>query len=254
MNPKTLSNPPIIEALIELRFLPSDQITLEQLDEFSQAVSEKYPKKQPIYAQSVEVAFRGEDHTTRANAIPSGYRLTDIDGNRIVVCAIDRLVVSFLRRYISWPSLLDATKENYAIYKSYVSQGKKIRVGMRFINRIKIPLKGITELEKYVKTLPNLPQSKGIPESLKHFETLVTIPLYDITPCGTATVRQVLLPPETDDGLSKYRPFILDIDVYCELQGTVDDSSFWELIEKFRDKKNRLFFASLTDKALEPYR
>jgi uncharacterized protein (TIGR04255 family) len=45
----------------------------------------------------------------------------------------------------------------------------------------------------------------------------------------------------------------LDIDVSSSVVENIDTKMMRTLLDKMRDKKNRLFFGSLTDKALKPY-
>jgi uncharacterized protein (TIGR04255 family) len=248
---ETLTNPPIIEALIELRFSPSESVTLEELESFTKLMSIRYPISEPIFAQSIEVAFKGE-HTSKINAYPSGYKLKNLGENRFIICAIDRLAVSFHTPYVSWPALRNVAETTYKSYSEQVSHGKLVRLGMRYINKVKMPLTGKLDFDQYIKTMPNLPKTEGIPDALVNFETLVVIPFGDIQ--STATVKQVLLRPETSPDNPPSLPFILDIDISREFKGVVVDSSIWALLDMFRLKKNQIFFASLTDAALEPYK
>ena len=57
-------------------------------------------------------------------------------------------------------------------------------------------------------------------------------------------------PEETPNGSSV--TLLLDIDVFREiLPPIVDDDRLWDGIDELRLQKNRMFFAHLTDKALE---
>ncbi len=245
MNNKKLTNPPIVEALIELRFSPNNQVTLEQLENFAELESNRYPTRERIHAKNVEISAKYDTY-------PSGFRLKNIDENRIIACTIDRLVVTFKPPYISWPTLQKAAQTAFSNYSNHVSHGKLTRIGMRYINKIKIPLQSELDFEQYINTMPKMPKIEGIPETIQSFETLLVIPFQDI-PSGAATVKQVLLPPETGRNQTKTLPFILDIDIFCELENNFKDSSIWTLFNKFHEKKNKLFFASLTEKTLEMY-
>ena len=248
METKQLSNPPIIEALIELRFSPSPDVTLQQLEDFCDQQSSKYPNRESVYAKSVEIAFNGEEHSSKADTYPNGFRLNNIDGTRCIVCAIDRVVVSIKPPYISWPGLRTMALDAYKAYSEKVSHGKLIRLGMRYINKVQIPTNDQVDLDDYIKTMPKMPIAEGIPEVLSNFETLTVIPFDDI-PSATTTVRQVLLREGPDS-----TPLILDIDIASVSKDGIEDTEIQSLLDTFRDKKNKLFFASLTDKALEPYK
>ena len=50
-------------------------------------------------------------------------------------------------------------------------------------------------------------------------------------------------------------PLILDIDVFVEGKSfAADGDEVWEQLDQLRDFKNRIFFGSLTPKALELFR
>jgi uncharacterized protein (TIGR04255 family) len=86
-----------------------------------------------------------------------------------------------------------------------------------------------------------------MPQALSGFLQRVVIPFaVDGT---TAIVTQVLEPPK--EGLI---PVVLDIDVFVMTRFGVNSHGIWTTLDGLRNVKNEIFFSSVTEKALEPYK
>jgi len=246
----TLKNPPITEALLEVRFSLSDKVGLKQLEAFAQAEESAYPGKQPLYEQSVHAVFGKEDHSARSFVHPIGFRLQNSQGNRICQVRVDRISVSFLPPYDSWPALREATKEQYGRYRAMVPQDRIVRVGMRYINSFKLPDRDDIDLEQFLNTMPRLPKHVQLSEAVSGFETVIVMPLLDVG-C-TAIVRQKLVRSEDKKVLGP--SLVLDIDVYHNALEGLEESDMWKKFDQMRNKRNAIFYGSVTEQALEPYK
>ena len=251
MEIKTLNNPPISEAILEIRFNPNKNVTIEKLDKFVDSLSSDYPAKEPMSLQSFEVKFSADtvpQYTTDVR--PGGFKIANTQGNRIVIGLIDRLVVSFKPPYRPRPELKNSTEYLFNKLLEVVPQTQIIRLGMRFTNKIKLPLKEDFVFQKYIKTFQPLPKYDGLLTGLSKFETTVSMPLPDVE-CES-TIRQMAIEEKEDKG--EFLTFVLDIDIYqvksYEAEGW---SEIWDVFENMRDKRNAIFFGSLTDEALAQY-
>jgi uncharacterized protein (TIGR04255 family) len=253
MDIKTLKNPPIIEALLEIRFNPNKNITLDKLKEFAGTISNKFPKQEPVQNQSFEFMFSPEEGPKHNFEIqPSGFRLKNVSNNRVIIATIDKFVFSFLAPYTSWPELKSEAEKFYKIYLEFAPQIEITRIGMRYVNKVNLPLNDDFQFEKFIKTFPPLPKDSELPDAVVNFETVIILPLEDIG-CAS-TVRQVLHTVENDDINGRVLPFILDIDVYHKNSLKVqEDQRIWELYDHMRIKKNAIFFGTFTDEALVSY-
>lgn len=250
----TLANPPIIEAIIEFRFKPAATSTLEQLSRFSKRYKAVYPKCAEVFEQMVQFNVQpGSDVQTDAatSSRAIGFRLENFKGDRVIVSSIDRLVISIKSPYPEWPTLKDHALEIYNDYCGLLSAQLLTRVGMRFINHLDIEVVEGFDFDHYLRTMPSLPVFEGIPNSLVSFNTEVTIP-FEKEKCY-ATVRQSFGGQDSKKD-SNSVVLIFDSDVYCEIDTPMTEEEIDNLLENMRDIKNRLFFGSLTDKAMEAYR
>jgi len=254
MECKTLKNPPITEALIEIKFNTNKNVTVSKLEEFADSIASVYPKKEATEDQSFAFMFTKDDGPKHEiNIKPSGFKVTSANNNRVVICAIDKFVVSFTPPYTPWPDLKDTARDLYNKYLDFAPQTEVTRIGMRYINNVHFPLDKEFGFQKYIKTMVLLPQYKGLPDSLTKFETVVIMPFTDID-C-VSTIRQVLMDSEKKEGAEmQYLPFVLDIDVYQNKSYTdIKSDSVWNVLNAMRDKKNSVFFGTFTDDALRPY-
>jgi uncharacterized protein (TIGR04255 family) len=121
------------------------------------------------------------------------------------------------------------------------------RISVRFINRLQLP--GPTlDFDDYLCAGPKLPEGQS---SLSAFTTSVVIP--DATTQTTSILRQVFEPNSAapPDKIE----VIVDIDVVRESQlEAEDDAGLREALRDMRTVKNRLFFGSLTEKAVELFK
>jgi uncharacterized protein (TIGR04255 family) len=254
MDIKTLKNPPVKEALLEIRFNPNKNVTINKLEEFADSLSDEYTTKESVENQNFAFMFsKGKGPKHDFNIEPSGFKLTNLQNNRVVIAAIDKFIVSFLAPYTPWPDLKDTAESLYKKYLEFVPQTEIIRLGVRYINNIKLPLTKDFNFQQYINTFQPLPKHEALPDSLSKFESIVVMPHDDIG-C-TSTTRQAILDAEgVDEGGSAYLPFVLDIDVYQnKVIDPVQTKEVWESFEKMRTKKNAIFFGTLTDTAITPY-
>lgn len=117
------------------------------------------------------------------------------------------------------------------------------RLAVRYINVINLP-PGV-DFDLYLTAGPRVPPE--VPQALSGFLHRVVIPIaIDGT---TAIVTQVLEPPK--EGLI---PVVLDIDVFIMARYGAKSQEIWTTLDGLRKVKNDIFFSSVTEKALEPYK
>ena len=239
MEIKTLSNPPISEALLEIRFNPNKEVTTEKLEKFVDSLCSDFPKKEPVLNQSFEVMFSADEAPKHSIDVqPGGFKITNTQGNRIVIGAIDKLVVSYLPPYRPWPELKENTKNLFEKLLEFVPQNQIIRLGMRFINKIKLPLDEGFVFQRYIKTFQPLPRYDGLSSTLSKFETVVSIPLSDVG-CES-TIRQVAI--DSKEGNGDFLTFVLDIDVFQSKNYDVNNwAEIWTVFDNMREKRNAIF-------------
>lgn len=123
------------------------------------------------------------------------------------------------------------------------------RIAVRYINAIDIPLP-MRDFGDYLSCPPDVPES--LPQAIAGFLQRVIIP--DPDTVSTTIVTQAL---ENPGGVPMPRPHVtvlLDIDVFRTNPGTTwTEHDVWDGLEVLRNQKNRVFFAYLTETAMEMF-
>src|SRR5262249_40067272 len=118
------------------------------------------------------------------------------------------------------------------------------RIGIRYINRIDIPIKQseILDIEAYLRFVPRVPDFSKRPFS--GFWTQVTKPT-DL-PHWNVSVTSTIVSPAP---LINHVSVALDIDVFRSEQIPGRDAELWECVDAVRSLKNAIFESCITDEA-----
>ena len=100
----------------------------------------------------------------------------------------------------------------------------------------------LRDFKDYVLTTPEI--APGLSQGLSEFFMRLVLP-WPTERC-VSIVTQTMEPPHGDR-----LPYIVDIDVFRESAAEPSDVSIWEAFEEIRELKNRIFFESLTKRALD---
>lgn len=232
--------PPITEAVIEVRL--SNDVDMKTIEKLKEKFSERYPLP-PIALANFNVDIGSERATVSQRN--DGYRLTDAEGLSVVIITPRSIVTSRLAPYDGWESFFETAGENWKIWKRFVGWQPVGRIGVRFINRIDIKAPGDTPIEmddyfNFSLKLPTLDESK-----MNGFFVQASINLmkedFKVT-INTGVVQPVLI---------DHQSFVLDIDLFRELNLAQNDKELWACINSARRLKNMVFEASITNRTRE---
>ena len=250
MPPGQYARPPITEAVIEFRFDPV--MSPGALAKFMRDVQGQYPTAEASYEVTVElkVPASGAEPVATPKKKLAGYKITGRDDTDLILLAADRLATVRLAPYCGWEEFLETTKNNYAMLKKRSGYRKIVRVATRYVNRIDIPIcvsdsvgtsKSINTTE-YLLLEPQIP--KIIPNVSSFTSQFVgSVPEID----GKVLVNAAIVSSPLIDHVS----LLLDIDLFKDENMPQKDSEVWDLLAAFRNQKNILFEAFVTDKARE---
>ena len=140
---ETFRNPPITEALIDIRAdLPSD-ITLSELEKLQEAIKSHYPKKRLRHRFEGVIEFK-EQEAPRAESKdlgPDGYFFWSADENQAVQFRLDGFTFNRLRPYKNWDAMRSEAKPLWELYLANARPLHVTRLALRYINSIDIPAK-----------------------------------------------------------------------------------------------------------------
>lgn len=241
-----LNNAPIIEAVIDFRFLPALAIETNQIDELHKAVIAEYPIKQEN--KEFQLGFIvGPEQTTQQTMSDNiiGYRFENPEKKYVVMVGKNGFSLSKLAPYDDWESFLEEAKRISDLYFGIFGHQNITRTALRYINVIEVA-EDTADFDDYLVAGPKVPE--GLPNVVSEFLLRNVIPCLDHK--SNVTIIQAF---GDGDQIGKAK-IILDIDVVCYEAFNSKSGRQWELLDILRALKNNAFFKSLLPKALEQYK
>lgn len=234
---------PITEAVIEIKIDSSlDQAGVEKASAKFRA---HYPQDQRI--QNVKVALLLAPRT-RSNPKTQvdrnlGHRRSSSDLTQLLVLFPSSLMVSQLAPYPGWDQFYRRFCRDWRIWKKAVGFKTISRIGVRYINRIDIPVLGNNvEHETYLNVYPKLPDIIGHVGGY----AVQAVSSFEDVGCKL-TLNSAVVPAPILDHVS----FIVDQDIVREIDPPQSDRAIFQLLNEIRTKKNAVFEACITDRARE---
>ncbi len=240
----TLKNPPIKEAIIDIRF-DSDSLDLTKLLLLVDKLPLSFEEPQLIRTHNVKpiVNKDGDNEIDQDDSENVGYRLVSIDGASVLQLKKDGITYSCLNSYTTW----DEFKKQASLIWNTLEIRSRInninRLAVRYINDIQIPVSETgLELSDYFVNDPKTPED--MTDGISEFFSRVVVPHNELS--SKAIVVQAF---------NKYKndvlSVILDIDIYSENVNDFNDIDMWKFFDKLRDIKNIAFFGSITNETKE---
>lgn len=242
-----LPRAPIVEALLDIRVQFSSPPDRQQLEALHEAVAHEYPISEQLIRWESEIQFRAEPPPEVAvRSAPQGFIFRSADRLRAVQMRQDGFTVNWLKPYRTWEDLRAAAEGSWELYRGRLNPTMIVRLAVRYINRIELPLP-FSDFREFVRTAPDI--APELPQGLSALFFRIEIPEPGKT--FSATVTEAM---EAVTETSTHLPLIFDIDVVD--QRPVDASSplIWDAFERMRQYKNEVFFRSMTARALELFR
>jgi uncharacterized protein (TIGR04255 family) len=236
--------PPITEAVIALTL--GEAIEARDLDKTDTNFAKLYPHHPDARNLDVHVLMPpgpelAPDTTIRKDEM--GHRRSSNDQTQIVILWPTSFVFSQLAPYPGWDDFFDRFVRDWALWKKVVGYRKISRVGVRYINRIDIPITGdLTHYEKFLNLYPRIPDELG---SVFAYGIQAQLPCPEID--GRITINSGSIPSP----LLGHASFIFDQDIYKETNSPQTEDGLYKLLNEIYVKKNVVFEACITDRARE---
>lgn len=246
-------NPPIEEAICEFRFEPDQDWNLTIPGKLQAALGNEYLGK-PREQKVMEVGFSPSGSQPPSIQFGEGIarvQLATENGRRTVGIGQDVLSIHMLRPYhdpnldsprgSGWTEFYSRIEEALEAYWRVAAPIGVNRVGIRYINRITIPMVPIS-VDDYLKCA--LPTVSGLPEILATFVSRVEYIYGD-------NVRLILSQGSIDEP-SGQSGFLLDLDVLCTTK-CIGSTDALAKADDLHTREGIAFEALITDKARERF-
>lgn len=237
-------NAPITEALLDIRVVLPNNTDINKLVEFQNKIKKNYPNKQVKVEWKASFKFKDGNRPQMVNehGQTNGYLFYSPDKKKLVQARLDGFTFNKLRPYSNWSDFSNEAKELWEHYKQIANPIKIIRLGLRYINRIEIPLP-INSLDDYLSTKPVV--CPDMPMTLENFLMRVNFAPSPENPNNAIVLETI----DTKQNPQKVVPIILDIDVFRKIDIDPNkDQKMWEIFSQLREYKNSLFINSITNK------
>lgn len=203
------NNPPIIESICEFKFTEDTDWDITVPGLIFEDVKDDYPHKEQRTAQEISISPK----TAESNEIKSQIRKSDFaifykeDKKSLIQIGPRIFSTSRLKPYHTWNEFKSQIDYAFAKLKGRVELKGIQRIGLRYINRINIPMAhNMVILENYFEFRPycgpKLPQSHG------DFIVGCLFPYYDGRDLCKVELKGTM--PENNDSLS----FLLSVDYF----------------------------------------
>lgn len=231
--------PPITEAVISIVF---KKLTGEEdLLDLQKKFSKYYPHSQAIENVHVKLNIGTLPNTNMGQTRERGYRLSSLDMTEILVLFPKSITVSQLAPYPGWDSFFARFRRDWAFRKRKLNFQTVERIGVRYINRVDIPMEGeAVAHEDYLNIFPRVPSELA---PLNAYTVQVQRLMRDINALLTINSASVPSP------LLKHASFIIDQDIVRQIDVPQRDEDIFGLINEIRVRKNKIFESCVTDHA-----
>jgi len=244
MSEQPYKRPPITEAVIDIRF--SEDLPAAELEKVSRDFASVYANRETVKNVVAQIGVPPNLEaapTTQFNQ-HIGYRLASTDVTELLVLWPATLIVSQLAPYPGWGAFFSRFERDWTRWKKAVGYRKIVRVGVRYINRIDVPVppEGYIEESEYLNIYAKYPDIIG---NVAGYFVQFRAPLNDIE-CDLVVNSGGVPSP-----LLNHMSIMFDQDIIMERICPQNDDDIYTLLKKIHEKKNGVFEASVTDRARE---
>jgi uncharacterized protein (TIGR04255 family) len=244
-----LPRAPIVEAVIEIRAPAEAPWTEPAVMAELRAHLPDYPAvdSHRAFHHELRVGPGQEPQQTLRDLGWRGLRFQSADGLQVAQFNRDGFIFSRLQPYQSWEQF---NCEGLRLWESYaaLAQPSEVqRLGLRFINRIALPPQEVRFVD-YIRPHAQPPQGLDLPFQGFFHHDVLAVPGH----AYAINVIRTVQPPQEPG--SEGMAVILDIDVYVAQPFKPSRAELDHRLAEMRWLKNKVFFGSVTKKALKGFR
>ncbi|CUQ66311.1 TIGR04255 family protein [Candidatus Nitrospira inopinata] len=243
-----LAHAPIAEAVIDIRARAEAPWEESAVRQCLVPLLPAYPhiESQREFEHALQVGPGQETVQIHRDLGWKGLRCESADHVHIAQFNRDGFVFSRLRPYDHWEQFHGEAMRLWKVYRDLARPSAIQRLGLRFINRIELPLDGLRP-DDYLHMPADV--LKGLPLSRAGFfhRDVLGVPGYPYLVAIVRTVQPIQVSGGKGFGL------LLDIDVFSTEPFDLRDDLLAQRLVEMRWLKNKAFFGSITQQALETF-
>ena len=245
--PRPLSNPPIVEAVIDVR--ASIPGTPEDFKTLARELTNEFPHVEIKQQFEGKLEFKNDTPIASITTPPSfaAIRIANEDKSIFVHLEPEGFALINAKDYIGGDYFISEAVKRWEWLVERTTPKSVASVAMNYVNRLEIPLNKSEHIEKYFVFPPKLPE--GAPQLISEY--LSRVVSRDANRNATATIIQQLKPHTT---WNKPFPFRIVVETRKALSpSSVDSTILRKNLDSLRELKNEIFFALLTEETVRIY-
>ena len=141
VHPK-LNNPPIEEALIDVRVRARPDVTSEQLEVIYDSVADQLPKKEALRTMRARIRLESTQELVQRSSSDNGWLFKSTDDLLLLQCRLDGMTLNRLRPYSGFADLFERFRAYWHVYRDAARPLLATRLALRYINRFQVPAEG----------------------------------------------------------------------------------------------------------------
>jgi uncharacterized protein (TIGR04255 family) len=232
------ANPPVAEAVCEFRVSAETAWDLTVPGLVYERIRNEFPTREERRIQEVMLAQTPEGLQQQIHLSPRALFLTE-DRNSFIQVGPRLLAVNVLRPYPNWEVFRAKIQRSLEALQDVVHVAGWNRLGLRYINRIEIPMKSV-DLDDYFDFRPYL--GKGLPQNMAEFIVGILLPYRD----GKDHCKVQFTNAAPDN--TEYAGFLLDFDYFLSMPGGVDELPAMEWVDSAHEAIEDLFEGCISDR------
>ena len=230
---------PITEAVVEFKF--SAPTAEKKRNKGLKRLSKLYVEHKPVARRNFKVEIQPTGSANLETSESTIDRFNSADMTQQLHVGPQSFLISQLAPYEGWNNFRDRLNRDWEAWKKSAGFHAIERVGVRYINRIDLPVEeSLVHYEDYLSIYPLVPDT--LSPTLSHSMS-VRIPLRDME------AELNLKSAAVDSPLPDHMAILLDFDIVRTYKDAPSDDELFSFIEQAREKKNQVFEACITDKA-----
>lgn len=236
---KIYKDPPILEALCEFQFEPSQPWDLTIPGLFYREVKSEFPIRHQFnpFQISLQTDLPGASiQNVAGNADRMQFRRED--DRALIQVGPDLLAVNHLKPYSDWKTFKQMIERALGVYGQVADPQAIRRIGLRYINRLEFPGQHQLEIERFLLAVPTVPSD--VPQTFSSWAQRIEIPFVEAN--GLLVLQSRSAFEEGQDGIA----FLLDLDFVTLQPEVVKLDSAMEWVERAHDEVEKTFEACVT--------
>jgi uncharacterized protein (TIGR04255 family) len=239
---------PITEAVLDIRVEARSGIEASDLLPVLEEMKDSYANTEDQFElHALLIDDHGSQQSNSVSRKKIGFRARHAK-DRLYQAQVTGFSFNKLAPYDRWATFKSEAKRIWSIYRQIARPVSITRLGLRYINKIDIPVAASVQLKDYFRAYIEISDEVPETKTMSNFLFQVHLPQVDLG--GLCVINCAALPPAQSGTAS----ILLDIDVFKLSEAPQQEADVWALFDKLRQRKNSIFEACITDRTRELFK